>query len=87
MQKVFGGLIEADPDTFSFVDASKSPDWNGQPLSFGIFSAGSLGGGDTALLYNLDTQKWFGDQALAQCLGALKQCGPRITKLPNRPPN
>jgi hypothetical protein len=45
MQKVFEGLIEADPSTFSFVDASKSPDWKGQPPSFGIFSGGALGGG------------------------------------------
>jgi hypothetical protein len=37
MQKVFEGLIEAEPGTFSFVDASKSPDWNGQPPSLGIF--------------------------------------------------
>jgi hypothetical protein len=87
MQKVFEGLIAADPSTFSFVDASASPDWNGNPTSFGIFSGGTLGGGNGLQKYNLDTQKWFGDQALAPCLGTLKQCGPRITELPKLPPN
>jgi hypothetical protein len=87
MQKVFEGFIAADPSTFSFIDASASPDWNGQPASFGIFWGGSLGGGDGSVHYNLDTQKWFGEQALVQCLGALKQCGPRVTALPKLPPN
>jgi hypothetical protein len=87
MQKVFGGFIEADPRTFSFVDASQSPDWNGQPPDFGIFKGGSLGGGDGSVHYNLDTQKWFGDQALASCLGSSQRCGPRISALPKLPPD
>lgn len=87
MQKVFGGFIGADPGTFSFVDASQSPDWNGQPPGFGIFQGGSLGGGDGSVHYNLDTQKWFGDQALASCLGTSHLCGPRISALPKLPPD
>jgi hypothetical protein len=86
MQKVFQNFIAADRSIFSFVDASTSPDWNGILPAFGVFSGGSLGGGDFVEYYNLDTQKWFGDQALAPCLGALKQCGPRITNLPKLPP-
>jgi hypothetical protein len=87
MQKVFGGFIEADPRTFSFVDASQSPDWNGRPPDFGIFQGGQLGGGDGSVHYNLDTQKWFGNQALASCLGRSQLCGPRITALSKLPPN
>jgi hypothetical protein len=87
MQKVFGGFVDANPRVFSFVDASQSPDWNGQPPGFGIFQGGTLGGGDGSVHYNLDTQKWFGEQALASCLGHSRFCGPRITDLPRRLPN
>jgi hypothetical protein len=87
MQKVFGGFVDANPRVFSFVDASQSPDWNGQPPGFGIFQGGALGGGDGSVHYNLDTQKWFGEQALASCLGHSRLCGPRITDLPRRLPN
>ena len=87
MQKVFGGFVDANPRIFSFADASQSPDWNGQPPSFGIFQGGTLGGGDGSVHYNLDTQKWFGEQALASCLGQARSCGPRITDLPRRLPN
>jgi hypothetical protein len=87
MQKVFGGFIEANSRVFSFVDASKSPDWNGQPPGFGIFDGGTLGGGDGSVHYNLDTQKWFGEQALAACLGQSRVCGPRIDNLPRQLPN
>ncbi|MCP2089337.1 UNVERIFIED_ORG: hypothetical protein J2Y81_005424 [Paraburkholderia sediminicola] len=87
MQKVFGGFVDANPRIFSFADASQSPDWNGQPPGFGIFQGGTLGGGDGSVHYNLDTQKWFGEQALAACLGHARSCGPRITDLPRRLPN
>ncbi|MCX4137206.1 hypothetical protein M0D68_03375 [Paraburkholderia sp. SEWSISQ10-3 4] len=87
MQKVFGGFVDANPRIFSFADASQSPDWNGQPPGFGIFQGGTLGGGDGSVHYNLDTQKWFGEQALAACLGHARSCGPRITDLPRRTPN
>ncbi|MFM0063967.1 hypothetical protein [Paraburkholderia aspalathi] len=87
MQKVFGGFVDANPRIFSFADASQSPDWNGQPPGFGIFQGGTLGGGDGSVHYNLDTQKWFGEQALASCLGQARSCGPRITDLPRRLPN
>ncbi|MFM0288205.1 hypothetical protein [Paraburkholderia megapolitana] len=87
MQKVFGGFVDADARVFSFVDASQSPDWNGQGPGFGIFQGGSLGGGDGSVHYNLDTQKWFGEQAIAACLGSARSCGPRIAALPRRLPN
>ncbi|WP_133646899.1 hypothetical protein [Paraburkholderia flava] len=87
MQKVFEGFVDADPRTFSFADASKSPDWNGQGPGFGIFQGGALGGGDGSVHYNLDTQKWFGDQALASCLGNSRYCGPRVSALPWWLPN
>jgi hypothetical protein len=55
-------------------------------VSTTIFSGGVYGGGDGAVHYNLETQEWFGAQAVAPCI-AQGSCGPRITSLPANAPD
>ncbi len=73
MQAVFGNLAASDPASLSVIDVSQ--------VSSTIFGGGVLGGGDGSVHYNLDTQQWFGTQAMAPCL-VQAICGVRLTSLP-----
>jgi hypothetical protein len=78
MQAVFANYTAQDPVNRSILDVSQ--------VSPTIFGGGVYGGGDGAVHYNLDTQEWFGTQAVAACI-AQGNCGPRITSLPAQAPN
>lgn len=78
MQSVFANLVKADASDFSIIDVSR--------VSSTIFGGGVLGGGDGSVHYNLDTQRWFAEQAIGVCL-VQGNCGPRITALPTVPTN
>ena len=78
MQAVFANYTAQDPVNRSILDVSQ--------VSTSIFSGGVYGGGDGAVHYNLDTQEWFGTQAVAACI-AQGNCGPRITSLPPGAPD
>ena len=78
MQTVFANLTAADPVNRSILDVSQ--------VSSTIFSGGVYGGGDGSVHYNLDTQQWFGAQAVAACI-AQGNCGTRVTSLPAAAPN
>lgn len=78
MQNVFANLTAADPVNRSIIDISL--------FSTTIFSGGVYGGGDGAVHYNLDTQAWFGAQAVGACISQ-GNCGPRITSLPAAAPD
>jgi hypothetical protein len=78
MQAVFANYTAKDPVNRSILDVSQ--------VSTTIFSGGVYGGGDGAVHYNLDTQEWFGTQAVAACI-VQGNCGQRMTSLPAKAPN
>jgi hypothetical protein len=78
MQTVFANFAAQDPVNRSIIDISQ--------VSATIFSGGVYGGGDGSVHYNLDTQEWFGAQAVAACI-ATGNCGTRISSLPTTAPN
>jgi hypothetical protein len=78
MQTVFANYTAQDTVNRSILDVSQ--------VSSTIFSGGVYGGGDGGVHYNLDTQQWFGTQAVAACI-AQGNCGRRITSLPATAPN
>jgi hypothetical protein len=51
-----------------------------------VFSGGVYGGGDGSVHYNLDTQEWFGMQAVGACI-TQGNCGTPISSLPASAPN
>ncbi len=78
MQAVFAKMANDDPGDFSILDVSK--------VSQEIFQGGVLGGGDGTVHYNLDTHRWFAEQAIRLCL-VNARCGVSITALPAAAPN
>jgi hypothetical protein len=77
MQTVFANYSAQDPDNRSILDVSQ--------VSSTIFSGGVYGGGDGSVHYNLDTQEWFGAQAVAACI-AQGNCGTPVSSLPATAP-
>ena len=78
MQTVFANYAAQNPDNRSILDVSQ--------VSGAIFSGGVYGGGDGSVHYNLDTQEWFGTQAVAACISQ-GNCGTPISSLPTTAPN
>jgi len=78
MQTVFANYGAQDPDNRSVLDVSQ--------VSSAVFSGGVYGGGDGSVHYNLDTQEWFGMQAVGACI-TQGNCGTPISSLPASAPN